>query len=89
MSAKRKSVAARQGFEEAVRPRSIGQIVTGLPSRTAVVRVRMRGGVTGKAREGPPMSIQTAIHRAVASMPGVFKYGGFSHAPCSFNKVFS
>ncbi len=55
--ATRNSVAARQGFKEAVRPCSIGQIVTSLTSRTAVVRSRMPGGVTGKAREGLPVSI--------------------------------
>jgi hypothetical protein len=32
-------------------------LVNSLTSRTAVVRTRMPGGVTGKAREGIPMSI--------------------------------
>jgi hypothetical protein len=35
----------------------IDRIANSLTSRTAVVRTRMPGGVTGKAREGIPMSI--------------------------------
>ncbi len=38
----------------------IGKTVNSLTSRTAVVRTRMPGGVTGKAREGIPMSINYA-----------------------------
>ncbi|MCH7558275.1 MAG: hypothetical protein IIB56_12585, partial [Planctomycetes bacterium] len=35
----------------------IGKTGNSLTSRTAVVRTRMPGGVTGKAREGIPMSM--------------------------------
>ena len=41
-----------------LRPGSIGQTADSLTSRTAVVRTRMPGGVTGKARECIPMSIR-------------------------------
>ena len=42
---------------EGIVPAKGGEGLNSLTSRTAVVRTRMLGGVTGKAHEGLPMSI--------------------------------
>ncbi len=48
---------AKRKPEDPAFPVLLGKTGNSLTSRTAVVRIRMPGGVTGKAREGIPMSI--------------------------------
>jgi len=53
---------AKRSSEDPALP-VFGKTGNSLTSRTAVVRTRMPGGVTGKAREGIPMSIDFAADR--------------------------
>ena len=54
---------------------TLGRVVDSLTSRTAVVRTRTPGGVTGKAREGIPMSI---VVRRGGVEPPLFCISAFS-----------
>ena len=53
-------------------PFFIGRTGNSLTSRTAVVRTRMPGGVTGKAREGIPMSIMSPAKEGACQMRAKF-----------------
>ena len=55
-----RSILRRPGLAEAVRE----EVSVDLISRTAVYAIRLSGGVTGKAREGLPMSIRHEFHRS-------------------------